>query len=73
MTAPRPMTVQQVADGSGRNPYSVREALRRQLLKGAQAHAGAKWLIQSEAFQDWVERGAPIDHPPARRRLRRSA
>lgn len=68
----RPMTVNQVAEGSGRNPYSVREALRRDLLKGSQAFAGARWLIQRTDFDNWVQRGAPIDRP-AGRRLRRSA
>lgn len=72
MTATVLMTPRQVATESGRNYYSVRDALRRGLLKGTQSHAGARWQVQRPDFEDWMARGRPIDDP-ARRDLRRSA
>lgn len=66
------MTPRQVADECPRNYYSVRDALSRGLLKGAQSHAGAKWFIERTDFEDWKARGFPIDDPQ-KRRLRRLA
>lgn len=72
MSAPGWMTVAEVAAESGRGSWSVREALRRGLLKGAQSHARARWQVCRPDFEDWMRRGRPIDDP-ARRRLRKSA
>lgn len=67
------MTTAQVAKESGRHPQSVLAALRRGVLQGAQANANASWRVARKNFDDWMERGAPIDDPVRARLRRRSA
>lgn len=66
------MTTRQVAAESGRHPRSVTDALRRRLLVGVQACARGTWRVSRESFDDWAERGFPVDDAK-RARLRRAS